>query len=121
MFSSVRSIDLGVITEWSGTILNIPPGWSLCDGSNGTPDYTDRFQIGSGPTFSVGEDGGATTHDHDFTSNGHSHELTSFPFVISGTGGANVETSNDPLIGTTDPASSLPTYYALAYIQFTDN
>ncbi|MBP9153085.1 MAG: tail fiber protein [Flavobacteriales bacterium] len=33
----------GGIIMWSGTIASIPAGWSLCDGSNGTPDLTDKF------------------------------------------------------------------------------
>ncbi|MBL4586185.1 MAG: tail fiber protein [Flavobacteriales bacterium] len=35
----------GGIIMWSGTIASIPVGWALCDGSNGTPDLTDRFLI----------------------------------------------------------------------------
>ena len=29
-----------------GTIANIPKGWALCNGSNGTPDLTGRFLEG---------------------------------------------------------------------------
>ena len=35
----------GGIIMWSGT--TVPAGWSLCDGSNGTPNLVDRFIIGS--------------------------------------------------------------------------
>lgn len=28
---------------WSGVIDNIPSGWALCDGTNGTPDLRERF------------------------------------------------------------------------------
>ena len=35
----------GGIIMWSGTIASIPTGWSLCNGSNGTPDLTDKFII----------------------------------------------------------------------------
>lgn len=31
------------ILMWSGTLANIPEGYVLCDGQNGTPDMTDRF------------------------------------------------------------------------------
>ena len=34
---------MGGIIMWSGTIASIPAGWSLCDGSNATPDLTDKF------------------------------------------------------------------------------
>ena len=32
----------GMILLWSGSIASIPSGWSLCNGSNGTPDLRDR-------------------------------------------------------------------------------
>ena len=37
----------GMIMMWSGTIANIPSGWALCNGSNGTPDLRNRFVIGA--------------------------------------------------------------------------
>lgn len=36
-------IPPGVIVMWSGLISAIPAGWSLCDGTNGTPNLLDRF------------------------------------------------------------------------------
>lgn len=33
----------GIIVAWSGTVANIPNGWGLCDGTNGTPDLRGRF------------------------------------------------------------------------------
>ena len=33
----------GVIVMWSGTTSNIPTGWALCNGANGTPDLRNRF------------------------------------------------------------------------------
>lgn len=32
-----------VIVSWAGDVANIPPGWILCDGNNGTPDMRGRF------------------------------------------------------------------------------
>ena len=43
----------GEIKMWSGTVSNIPEGWHICDGTEGTPDLTDRFIIAgtsTGPT-----------------------------------------------------------------------
>jgi microcystin-dependent protein len=36
----------GMVTMWSGTINNIPSGWLICDGTNGTPDLRGRFVLG---------------------------------------------------------------------------
>lgn len=41
------TIPVGGIIMWSGTIANIPSGWALCNGSNGTPDLRNKFIIGS--------------------------------------------------------------------------
>ena len=32
---------------WSGKISDIPSGWALCDGGNGTPDLRDKFIVGA--------------------------------------------------------------------------
>jgi microcystin-dependent protein len=40
-------LPTGVITMWYGTIANIPAGWLLCDGTNGTPDLRNRFILGA--------------------------------------------------------------------------
>ena len=55
-------IPSGVITMWSGAIGDIPGGWTLCDGTDGTPDLTDRFVAGAGGQYSVGDTGGEDEH-----------------------------------------------------------
>ena len=47
----------GGIIVWSGTLGNIPGGWALCDGANGTPDLRDRFVYGAGREEEVGRAG----------------------------------------------------------------
>lgn len=44
-----------IIVLWSGAIVDIPAGWSLCDGSGGRPDLRDRFVIGAGSTYNPGD------------------------------------------------------------------
>lgn len=51
----------GMIQMWGGAIVNIPAGWALCDGTNGTPNLTDLFIVGAGNAYSVGSTGGAAT------------------------------------------------------------
>ena len=70
-------IPRGGIIMWSGVI--IPESWSLCDGTNGTPDLRNRFIVSSGSSYNIGTSGGSTTrtlsvsnlpsHNHTGTTN----------------------------------------------------
>ena len=51
-------IPKGLISMWSGSIATIPTGWSLCNGENGTPNLTDRFIVGVGGDYEIGDTGG---------------------------------------------------------------
>lgn len=59
--SSGESIPSGIITMWSGASNAIPEGWFLCDGNNNTPDLRNRFIVGAGSSYAVGNTGGADT------------------------------------------------------------
>lgn len=109
------SHDAGMIVLWSGTILDIPAGWGLCDGTLGTPDLRDRFLLGAGGFFAPGATGGASVHDHTFTGDGHFHNLHSGDPIQTGNGRSDLTTTN-PATGTTDETNHFPPYYALAYI-----
>ena len=54
-------VPSGAIIMWSGSIGSIPAGYYICDGNNGTPDLRDRFVVGSGNTYAVGNTGGFTS------------------------------------------------------------
>ena len=41
--SSDDNTPSGVIVMFSGTVAQIPKGYAICDGTNGTPDLTGRF------------------------------------------------------------------------------
>lgn len=62
----------GTIIMWSGTLATIPTGWTLCDGTNGTPDLRDRFIRGASDGQAPGETGGATMHSHTVSNHTHS-------------------------------------------------
>lgn len=64
-------VPQGAIIMWSGSLSNIPDGWGLCDGTNGTPDLRDRFMRGWTDGVDPGDTGGGSSHSH--TANSHSH------------------------------------------------
>lgn len=117
MFSSVLEIAIGIITSFSGGLGNIPPGWHLCDGTSGTPDLRDKFIVGAGLGYAVDEEGGFVSHSHGFTGDGHSH-LPKIGAQISAAPEVPAITDDQSIVGNTDVASSLPPYYALAYIMY---
>lgn len=51
-------VPVGTILPWYGKLSEIPSGYSLCNGTNGTPDLRDRFLVGAGTLYSLGEKGG---------------------------------------------------------------
>lgn len=64
----------GLIAVWLGSVADIPDGWALCDGSNGTPDLTAKFiKNATTPATDVGDTGGSLTHSH--TGTDHSHAV----------------------------------------------
>ena len=118
LFDMVMANLQGIIVAWSGAVVDIPDGWTLCDGTGGTPDLRDRFIIGAGDTYDPGDTGGAVNHDHTFTSDGHTHAIVGAPALgIGAVYGDHLSVNTDS--GTTDNGSSLPPYYALAFIQKT--
>jgi hypothetical protein len=73
------SIPSGVILMWSGTLANIPSGWKLCDGSEGTPDLREKFLMGARAGQNPGTTGGAvnkTTAGHVHAQTVHAHSVT---------------------------------------------
>ena len=52
-------VPKGSIIPWYGQLKDIPNGFALCNGSNGTPDLRNRFLVGAGNTYGLGNTGGA--------------------------------------------------------------
>lgn len=44
--SSSLDLPVGTILPYTGKLSDIPSGWHLCDGSNGTPNLSGRFLEG---------------------------------------------------------------------------
>lgn len=78
-----NGIPKGGIIMWSGT--DVPVGWALCDGNNGTPNLKDKFIVSAGDRFGNGKlkglTGGEEDHalkieempTHTHTQNAHNH------------------------------------------------
>ena len=131
------SFIAGMIILWSGSVLSIPTGWLLCDGTLSTPNLRDRFVVGAGSTYAVNATGGTAdavvvTHTHVATDTGHTHSIgaASGTGTVAG-GGLNGYATTGGTSGTNTalnitnavPAGSvsgtnqnLPPYYALCYI-----
>lgn len=140
------SLPSGLIAIWKGSTSTIPTGWVLCDGSNGTPDLRDKFVLGAGNSYGVGDTGGEETHTltvdeipnhtHDATYGIRTTLLNSSSTKIDGAGSytnrseyvysANnsskhyaYEFKYDSLVasaGGGQAHNNMPPYYALCYI-----
>ncbi len=108
-------LPVGSIMLWAGSIASIPTGWQLCDGTAGSPDLRNKFVIAAGSTFTPGATGGDDQHLHSFTSDGHSHVIVAGTGLADGIDASKTTTSATDS-GNTDEDSSLPEFYALAYI-----
>ena len=128
-------VPKGGIIMWSGTIANIPTGWVLCDGSNGTPNLIAKFIRGVATnSTNPGTTGGSDTHTlttaempaHTHTDSGHTHANSSWSYqnssggststqgVSVGTGTANIQST-----GGGQAHENRPAFYEIAYIMRT--
>jgi len=132
----------GGIIIWSGSASAIPTGWVLCNGSNSTPDLRDKFVVGAGSTYAVGDTGGSAnaivvshTHTATVTDTGHTHTVPSggsgaSNYALGGPAGSfsvsqttasattGITVSNST-VGSSATNANLPPYYALCYIMKT--
>lgn len=137
----------GIVVMWSGSVASIPAGWSLCDGTNGTPDLRGRFIVGAGGDYAVAATGGAETvtltaaqmpvHSHTGTTNSageHTHagggalagvfsevgtpaENATLVNSATGSAGAHTHTVTTDNAGSGDSHENRPPYYALCFIR----
>jgi microcystin-dependent protein len=133
------AIDPGLIVMWYGTVETVPEGWSLCNGQNGTPNLTDRFIVGSGDTYSIGNTGGSAnaivpSHNHTGSTNttgSHTHGFRTYAgggssgsltgsgtgtITTSSAGGHSHSTVTSSSAGDSGTNANLPPYLSLFYI-----
>ncbi len=124
------SIPTGGIIIWSGT--EVPTGWALCDGTNGTPDLRGRFVLGAGGAYNPGDTGGseevtltvaqlpAHKFSYSYKANGTSNVLSSnggsYNLMKQNTEGSTTTAKYTNSLGNSAPHPNMPPYYVLAYI-----
>lgn len=96
----------GCIGLWHSTVESIPSGWYLCNGLNSTPDLRDRFPVGAGGNYDLGDLGGSnsvTVSAASVTIGGHALTAAEIPKHTHGTipdwwssGWTNTGTSSGP-------------------------
>lgn len=123
---SASSVPSGTILPWYGALGNIPDGFVLCNGTNGTPDLRNRFLVGAGSSYSLGNTGGANTvtlsiaqmpsHSHSF----YSGRYGSSPYSVScnahSPGGLLDHQLSTYSAGGNQAHENRPPYYAVYYI-----
>ena len=124
----------GMIVMWSGQADNIPTGWRLCNGANNTPDLQDRFIVGAGRTYGVGNAGGADaialnvnqipSHNHslDFDDGGGGYNSVTSGSMAKSDRQTNVLANysvQTNYTGGNQAHENRPPYYALCFIMKT--
>lgn len=120
-------VPVGAIVIWSGEAYNIPTGWHLCDGEDGTPDLRDKFVLGAGTDYAVGNTGGDRTvtltttqipsHAHTYYRNTTTVKVaTSTSSSASTVTTSATSSANSGYVGGTAAHENMPPYYTLCYI-----
>lgn len=123
MPQSDEMVPIGGIIQWFGAIVDIPAGYVLCDGTNGTPDLREKGVRGAGGTLNPGDIGGAVDHTHASTVSAHEH-ANGGVVAAAGAGPANAwdggSQSATAFQSVTVPNSdNLDPFHALAFIMRT--
>lgn len=73
-FGEKPTAEPGEIIIWNGPLSEIPSGYAICDGNNGTPNLLDRFPRQPADTANIGTTGGVASVTVDSSSMpAHSH------------------------------------------------
>ena len=132
--SGYGTIPVGGIIMWSGNANNVPDGWKLCDGTDGTPNLKGKFIVGYDPADSdyntVGKTGGersVTLSTAQMPSHSHSATVRVSGLAASSNGDKDffapswkTKNSEDTITtnskGSGQPHENRPPYYAMCFI-----
>jgi len=126
-------IPKGIIVAWNGTVP--PVGWALCNGTNGTPNLTEKFIMGYSTLRPINSTGGEATHiltidempTHNHNLSGNADDegyCKTLPCGMQISDRTTNDKTYDPqnarttitYTGGNKPHNTIPPYYALAYI-----
>ena len=90
---TLSKIPKGSVLPWYGNLKNIPQGFALCNGAEGTPDLRDRFLVGAGDSYTLGVTGGVNevlleaeqTANHYHRFGYHNNDNTGYFLTSEGT------------------------------------
>lgn len=119
------AMPVGSIIMFNGKAEDIPSGWAICDGTNGTPNLTDRFVLAS--TYCGGTGGNAQITLSVSQLPPHRHRLKKCWYGKSDNADDRQVVRWDDSVGTNDqilteetgfglPINIMPPYYRLIYI-----
>ena len=94
--TSIANRPKYAIVEWIGTIANIPLGYVLCDGNNGTPNLLDYFVKGALDSSELSNTGGSSTHNHTASSHNHTQDTHNHTTYFAVYNGAEVAGTGSP-------------------------
>lgn len=118
----------GAIMAWAGALEDVPEGWAVCDGENGTPDLRGKFLLGVSSSHALGKTGGEESHTlseneipyHRHTIDTHKDvtalgQYPSVPLAKLNSWGDSVSLNTDG-VGGGKAHNNMPPYYSLYYI-----
>ena len=131
--SGFGTVPIGGIIMWSGQENEIPTGWALCNGENGTPNLLNRFIVGAGTggSYKVDDKGGfervtlserqIPPHQHTYTFRrgsmwGATDKDNDFYVAVAHPDWTKFEDKTTNSAGGNESHENRPPYYALCFI-----
>ena len=112
VFDGYGTIPVGGIIIWHGTPADVPAGWAICDGQNGTPDLRSRFVLGASDKYAMAVTGGVdkvtlTTnqipaHAHSYQDGYFNESYSDGHSYTNGMGGGVTDLKDTKLLGSGD-------------------
>lgn len=135
-------VPTGCVIMWTGTSGNIPTGWTICDGTSGTPNLTSQFVLAGTSSGTTGGSNDTVSRASEFLAlsvanmPAHNHHSGANSLLIGGASGSGVPTGTaggntvgtEATVGSGSPfqmtmpavtGANTPAYYTLVYIMKT--